>query len=243
MNCLILIFTSAFWSAKGTALGSLSTLPYDPGTTWDNPGTLGLFTRLEGIYARTLHGDTQSLAVILPARQFNSLLYGSYASERWEYGISLGRGIFSWLSVGGLVAYSHENRQHRVPLCLGAVPQFSLMSLGRIAGGVALHDLLGEPETGLSLSWVTGYSIPYIIILDFRQPWGEERWTMSAGLDASFTVASFADFSARAGWKENPFTGNRGLTWGFGIGLPFGSVDFGAEGLDYFVGSVDLFWK
>lgn len=243
MILLNLCLLGAFWSAKATALGSLSGLPYDPGATWDNPGTLGLFSRLEGIYARTLEVDTQSIALILPAYEFNSQLYGSVASNRWEYGLSLGKTIFSWLSVGGLVAYAHEEREHQVPLCLGAVPQISIRNLGRLAGGVALYDLLGEPGTGLSVSWVTGYSIPYLVIADFRQAWGDNRWAMSVGADASFTVSSFADLSLRAGWAEDPVMGRRGLTWGLGLGLPFASLDFGAEGLDYFMGSVDLFWK
>jgi len=243
MTSLNLCLLSAFWSAKGVALGSLATLPYDPGATWDNPGTLGLFSRLEGIYARTIHGDTQSVALILPAHEFNSQVYGSVASERWEYGLSLGRTIFSWLSAGGLVAYAHEEAEHQVPLCLGVVPQVSIRGLGRLAGGVALYDLLDEPGTGLSVSWVTGYSLPYLLVADFRQAWGDDRWAMSAGADASFTVTSFADVSLRAGWTENPLADRRGLTWGFGLGLPFASLDFGAEGLDYFMGSVDLFWK
>ncbi|MEO0157779.1 MAG: hypothetical protein ABIM59_03525 [candidate division WOR-3 bacterium] len=243
MTGLGIILLGAFWSAKAVALGSLSGLPYDPGAALDNPGTLGLFNRLEGIYARTWAGDTQSLAVILPAREFNSLVYGSFASDEWEYGVSLSKALLSWLSLGGLGAYSHDGQDHRVHISLGLVPQASIRGLGRLAGGLALYELVREPETGLSLSLVTGYSVPYIVILDLRQPWGERKWRMSAGFDASFTVASFADISARAGWRENPFTRERGLTWGFGLGLPFASLDIGAEGLDYFMGSVDLFWK
>lgn len=243
MNCAIIFIVGAFWSAKCTALGSLAGLPYDPGAIPDNPGTLGLFGRLEGIYARTIRGDTQSLAIILPAREFNSLLYGSVASGRWEYGVSVGKELFSWLAIGGLTGYSREGQQHYVPVCLGAVPQVSIRSLGRLAGGITLYDLIGEPGTGLSLSLVTGYSVPYLVIVDFKQSWGDNRWIMTAGADASFAVSSFADVSLRGGWKEDPVSDRRGMMWGLGLGLPFGSLDFGAEGLDYFMGSVDLFWK
>jgi|YNPNPStandDraft_1061719.scaffolds.fasta_scaffold13234_2 hypothetical protein len=243
MNLISLCLASAFWSAKAVALGSLSGLPYDPGGTWDNPATLGFFNRLEGIYATTLARDTQSLALLLPAREFNSLVYGSAASDRWEYGIALGKTIFPWLSLGGLAAYAHDGREHQVPMCLGAVPQASIRGLGRLAGGIALYDLLGEPGTALSLSWVTGYSIPYLIIAEFRQAWGDDRWKMSAGADASFTLTSLADISLRAGWREDPVLERKAMTWGLGLGLPFASLDFGAEGLDYFMWSLDLFWR
>jgi len=237
------LLLSAFWSARAFALGSLSTLPYDPGTTWDNPAGLAYFHRLDALGARTWSGDSESITLVLPAPGFNSQIFLDRDGQRWEYGLAAGKELTTWLAGGALLGYSHDSAEHRVPLSVGLCPSFPVAGLGRLAGGFSLVDLLGEPVTGLAASLVTGYSVPYLVILDFRKPWADSRWAMSAGLDCSLTVTSFADISGRVGYLDDPAAGIRALTWGAGLGLPFASLDLGARNLDAFMFSVDLFIK